>query len=121
MHPTYALVWQAIVAAGGVTSAAEGWVTAVRDRCVDPDASSAITALAVEPVLSGGDVTQRYAQSNIARLRELTALRRIEEVKSKLQRMNPVEQATEYNRMFGELVALEGHRRTLRERAIGGE
>jgi DNA primase len=121
VHPTYALVWQAIVAAGGVTSAAEGWVTAVRDRCVDPEASSTITALAVEPVLAGGDVTQRYAQSNIARLQELTALRRIEDVKSKLQRMNPVEQAAEYNRMFGELVALEGHRRTLRERAIGGE
>ena len=27
----------------------------------------------------------------------------------------------EYNRMFGELVALEQHRRTLREKAIGGE
>ena len=38
----------------------------------------------------------------------------------KLQRTNPVEQATEYNRMFGELVALEQHRRELRERATGG-
>ena len=28
---------------------------------------------------------------------------------------------TEYNRMFGELVALEQHRRTLREQAIGGD
>ena len=31
--------------------------------------------------------------------------------------MNPVTQATEYNRMFGELVALESHRRSLREQA----
>ncbi len=32
-------------------------------------------------------------------------------VKSRLQRTNPVEHATDYNRMFGELVALEQHRR----------
>jgi DNA primase len=49
----------------------------------------------------------------------VTALRRISEVKSRLQRTNPVEHATEYNRMFGELVALEQARRNLRERAIG--
>jgi DNA primase len=30
-----------------------------------------------------------------------------------------VEEQAEYNRMFGELVALEQHRRALRERAIG--
>ena len=47
----------------------------------------------------------------VVRLRELTALRRIEQVKSKLQRTNPVTEATDYNRMFGELVALESHRR----------
>ena len=52
-------------------------------------------------------------------MREAEVLRRIADLKSKLQRTNPVEEATEYNRMFGELVALESHRRTLRERAIG--
>ena len=50
----------------------------------------------------------------------MTAARRIDEVKSRLQRTNPVEDPTGYNRMFGELVALEQHRRELRERAIGG-
>jgi DNA primase len=53
-------------------------------------------------------------------LQELTALRRIADLKSRLQRTNPVEHATEYNRMFGELVALEQHRRNLRELAVGG-
>ena len=56
---------------------------------------------------------------HVYRLQELTALRRIAEVKSRLQRTNPVDQATEYNRMFGELVALEQHRRTLRELSMG--
>ena len=32
---------------------------------------------------------------------------------------NPVDHPVDYNRMFGELVALEQHRRTLRERAVG--
>jgi DNA primase len=71
-------------------------------------------------VLSGGEVTPGYVESNAARLRELTALRRIEQLKSRLQRTNPIEQPTDYNRLFGELVALEQHRRSLRERAIGG-
>ena len=42
-------------------------------------------------------------------------------MKSRLQRTNPVEQAAEYNKMFGELAALEQHRRTLRDRIAGTE
>ena len=40
-------------------------------------------------------------------------------MKSKLQRTNPVEEAEAYNRMFGELAALEAHRRGLRDRIVG--
>ena len=57
--------------------------------------------------------------ANVYRLQELTAQRRITELKSRLQRTNPVEQATDYNKMFGELVALEQHRRQLRDLAVG--
>jgi len=64
-------------------------------------------------------VTTSLIESLIARLQEVTTARRVVEVKSKLQRTNPVEHAEEYNRMFGELVALEQQRRSLRERAIG--
>ncbi len=60
----------------------------------------------------------RVASEYVVRLRELTARRRIEQVKSRLQRMNPVTQAADYNRLFGELVAVESHRRALREQAI---
>ena len=119
-HPTYSLVWQTVEAAGGVDGAGADWVSRLRAQSRDAEASSVITALAVEPVLSGGEVTTGYVESNVARLRELTALRRIEQLKSKLQRTNPVEQPSDYNRLFGELVALEQHRRSLRERAIGG-
>jgi DNA primase len=40
-------------------------------------------------------------------------------LKSKLGRLNPVEHQDAYNRLFGDLVALEQQRRVLRERAIG--
>jgi DNA primase len=61
----------------------------------------------------------KVATAYVVRLRELTAARRIEQVKSRLQRTNPVTEVAAYNRMFGELVALESHRRGLREQAIG--
>ena len=117
-HPTYRGVWEAVAAAGGpaVGATDPGWSVQVRDAAADPMVSSAITALGVEPVLREPDPT--YVAAHVHRLQELTALRRIAELKSRLQRTNPVEHATEYNRMFGELVALEQHRRRLRELAL---
>jgi DNA primase len=81
--------------------------------------SSAIAALAVEPLLTAKEPDLAYVAAHVYRLQELTAMRRINDLKSRLQRTNPVEHATDYNKMFGELVALESHRRTLRDRAVG--
>ena len=58
---------------------------------------------------------------HVVRLLELTTLRRIDQVKSKMQRTNPVEHVEAYNRMFGELAALEEHRRKLRDRIVGSQ
>ena len=99
----------------------EAWVAKLRDSVSDPAVTSALSALAVEPLPSTKDPSPGYVAAHVYRLQEVTAMRRIAELKSKLQRTNPVEHAAEYNRMFGELVALEQHRRTLREKAIGGE
>ena len=63
--------------------------------------------------------TRRTSPSTSIRLMELTTARRIGAIKSKLQRTNPVEQAEEFNKMFGELAALEAHRRALRDRLAG--
>ena len=121
-HPTYRRVWEAVVACGGPAGAPSGevWVAKLRDTDSDPAVSQALSALAVEPLLSD-EPTTAYVAAHVFRLQEITAMRRIAELKSRLQRTNPVERATEYNRMFGDLVALEQHRRTLREKAIGGD
>ena len=76
-------------------------------------------ALAVEPLPSRKGADDAFVANTVYRLQELTAQRRIAEVKSRLQRTNPVEHTAEYNRMFGELTALEQHRRQLRDRALG--
>jgi len=122
-HPTYRAVWELVAAAGGPGAGAgdPGWATKLRDAASDPAVSSVISALAVEPILTAKEPDASYVALHVFRLLELTTMRRIADLKSRLQRTNPVEHATEYNRMFGELVALEQHRRTLREKTIGGE
>ena len=122
-HPVYRAVWDAVAACGGPVAAPAGevWVSKLRDSVDDGPVAQTLGALAVEPVLSAKEPDRAYVAAHVYRLQELTAMRRIADLKSKLQRTNPVEQATDYNRMFGELVALEQHRRTLREKAIGGE
>lgn len=119
-HPTYRAVWDLAVASGGPASADADWAARLRDAATDPAVSSAVSALAVEPIHTSREPDHAYVAQHVFRLQELTALRRIAEVKSRLQRTNPVEHASDYNRMFGELVALEQHRRSLRERAMGG-
>jgi DNA primase len=121
-HPTFRAVWEAVAALGGPGAAPgnEGWVSKLREKASDQAAAHALNALAVEPLLSVKEPDAGYVAAHVFRLQEVTTMRRITDVKSRLQRTNPVEHATEYNRMFGELVALEQHRRNLRERAIGG-
>ena len=120
-HPTYRGVWELVAASGGPAAGAhdDAWAGRLRDAASDPAVSSAISALGVEPLLTAKVPDPAYVAAHVYRLQELTVLRRIGELKSKLQRTNPVEHATDYNRMFGELVALEQHRRTLHDRAVG--
>ena len=118
-HPTYRGVWDLVAAAGGTVAGADDptWTARLRASCDDPAVSSAISALAVEPLMKEPDAI--YVASYVFKLLELTAQRRIADVKSRLQRTNPVEHPVDYNRMFGELAALEQHRRTLRDRMSG--
>jgi DNA primase len=117
-HPAYRAVWAVVTLAGGVAAADPMWSSRLQANTADERVQSLLSALSVEAVPTSKELTTEYAAVYVHRLREVTALRRIADVKSKLQRTNPVEEAVEYNRMFGELVALEQHRRTLRELAM---
>jgi DNA primase len=80
---------------------------------------SLIVSLAVEPLPVQGEVTPRFVVANSAGLQLLTVMRAIAELKSRLQRTNPVEAQQKYNQMFSELVVLEARRKQLQARSLG--
>ncbi len=117
----YAEVRDALAKAGGTGSTAggESWVTAVIEAAIDDRVRALVTELVVEAVLVAGEPDERYAGAQLAQLRVRALDRQIAEVKSRLQRLNPVEQTTDYNRLFGDLVLLEKRRRDDLEGALG--
>ncbi|MEU1886969.1 DNA primase [Micromonospora rifamycinica] len=121
-HPVHAAVRTAIAAAGGVAAAGGGavWIEAVRDACADLAAQALVSELAVEPLRIDGEPDPRYVSSTLAQLQWGSVTARIRDLKSKIQRINPVNQKDEYFALFGELLSLEQHARALREQAAGG-
>jgi DNA primase len=95
-------------------------VEQVGEHCPDLISRSVLTELAVERVHMQGEPDGRYVAIQLAQLQERVVTRQIATLKSKLQRVNPVEQPDDHARLFGELVGLEQFRRGLREQAIGG-
>jgi DNA primase len=89
------------------------------DDVNDERMKTLFTELTVEPIRSDGEVSARYIESIVARLREVGISRAIADLKSNLQRLNPVENPDEYNSAFAALVALETTRRGLHELSIG--
>lgn len=123
-HPGYAAVRGAITAAGGTSASAKGaeWIEAVRQQTGSDAAASLVTELSVESIrVEDDEKLPRYISGVIARLQEVAVGRQIAEVKSKLQRMSPVEQGDEYHALFGDLVAMEAYRRSLLEQASGDD
>ena len=85
----------------------------------DENMRALFTELSVEPIRADGEVSEKYVASIVARLREVAISRSIADLKSGLQRLNPVENPDEYNSTFSALVALESTRRGLHDLALG--
>ena len=123
-HPGYAAVCTAIGAAGGTGTGVGGaeWLDAVRQKAPSPAAAGLVSELGVETIrVDDDDKLPRYIAGVLARLQEVWIGRQIAEVKSKLQRMSPVEQGDEYHALFGDLVAMEAYRRSLLQQASGDD
>ena len=91
------------------------------ERTEDAGLRNLITELTVEPIRTTGAITERYAQSIIARLREVALGRSIAEIKSTLQRINPIEEEARYTQIFTELVGQEALRRAQKDLALAEE
>ncbi|MEV4757870.1 DNA primase [Micromonospora sp. NPDC049559] len=121
-HPVHRVVRAAVDAAGGAAVATGGavWIERVRDACTDLAGQALVSELAVEPLRIDGDPDPRYVSITLARLEWGSVTARIRDLKSKVQRINPVANKDEYFALFGELLSLEQHARALREQAAGG-
>ncbi|MBO0678291.1 DNA primase [Mycolicibacterium sp. S2-37] len=123
-HPGYRAVRASVEAAGGTSAGLSGaqWIEAVRDQTGSPAAANLVNELCAEAFrVEDEEKLPRYIGGVLARLQEVWVGRQIAEVKSKLQRMSPVEQGDEYHALFGDLVAMEAYRRSLLEQASGDD
>jgi DNA primase len=122
--PAHAAVRELIAACGGVSAvrSSREWTERLRAAAPNDNARGFVTRLAVEPLEAPGLAAEpdaRYVEAVLARVEELAVSREIATVKRRLQRLSPVNEQGEYNRMFGDLVALEQRRKVLTDRAGG--
>ncbi|HSL06494.1 MAG TPA: DNA primase [Pseudonocardiaceae bacterium] len=121
-HPSYAQLHAAVLAAGGTAAGLSGpeWIDAVAAHYPQ---RSLLTELAVETLRAkaGAEDDARYIGSLLARLQATVVGQQVAEIKSRLQRMSPLDDADSYHRLFGDLVALEQYYRALRDQAVGAQ
>ncbi|WP_067586597.1 DNA primase [Amycolatopsis sp. M39] len=121
-HPVYVAVHLAVLKAGGAASGLTGpaLLDAASAHCPAGTVRRVLSELAVEPLRALGEVDSRYISGVLAGVQENLVGRQIGEIKSKLQRLSPVEAPDDYRALFGDLVALEQYRKSLREQAASG-
>jgi DNA primase len=122
--PAHVAVCELIAASGGVVSARSSreWSERLRTAAPNDNARGFVTRLAVESIEvpgASGEPDAKFADAVLARVEELAVSRDIASIKSRLQRLSPVAEQADYNRMFGDLVAFEQRRKVLSERAAG--
>ena len=118
-HPASQAMWRHIAALGVPESTDPSWVSRLSDSIEDVGLKQILGIAAVDQMRAGYANMSDVVAAVLARLQELTVMRRIVDVKSRLQRTNPIDNADDYNRVFGELVALDEQRRGFHERIMG--
>jgi DNA primase len=121
-HPAYRELYEALLAVGGTSSGLSGpaLVDAASQSCPHQTVRTLVTELAVEQLHHRSEPDARYVSSLIAALQENVVAAQIAELKSRLQRLSPVEDEEDYRTLFGDLVALEQYRKALGDQAAGG-
>ena len=120
-HPAYLAVHQAIRAAGGTGSglSGPGLAAAVTEHCAEQSLKILVSELSVEVLPTKDETDTRYVSGILAGLQKEFVGRQIAEMKSRLQRLNPLTNADEYRAVFGDLVAFEEYHKALVSQAAG--
>ncbi|GAA0846200.1 DNA primase [Streptosporangium amethystogenes subsp. fukuiense] len=117
--PEHLALYRLIADAGGTAAAGAGgreWVDRLLNGVSD-SLRGLLTRFAVEEIRADLTSEERYAVGLLVALELTTVTRVLDQLKSRMERTNPVEEPEEYKRLYAELVALEQQRRVLRERA----
>jgi DNA primase len=120
-EPAYLELHQGLQAAGGTSSGLAGpaLYAAIAVHCQHQVVQSLVNELSVEPMHARSEPDLRYVESLMAALNKSVVARQIADIKSRLQRLSPLENADEYRALFGDLVAMEQYHKALGEQASG--
>ncbi|MCF6521788.1 DNA primase [Streptomyces sp. JJ36] len=116
--PPYAVVREAVAAAGGVTGADGGFLTRVREAAPDDTVRSLVTELAVEPLRSarGREVDQAYAGEQLVAVRLAAVHARIAELEGSARRLEAQHDHERAAPVREQLWVLQQYARALRDR-----
>ncbi|MFL6090031.1 MAG: DNA primase [Aeromicrobium sp.] len=118
-HPIAQELWRAIAKLTLPKAADPSWVARIEEELDSDDARRILSVAAVQPMQAREASAERVVETTIVNLQARTLARHIADLKSKLQRTNPVDEPDSHNQMFGDLMALEEQHRRLRDRAAG--
>jgi DNA primase len=102
----------------GLLRGAPGRPSDVLGRLEDEGLARFLSQLSMEPVK--GEVGREYAERVFSRLEEFSLTRRIDTMKKRLERLNPLTDPASFDSLYEELIALEGERRKVRAEAGEG-
>lgn len=104
-------------ASAGDRHPAAALVSMAHERARGEQIGKLLAALAVEPAETLGDITPEYVEHIFLRLEEFALKREAEEIRGRLQRLNPLKASEEYDQLYERFVKLEGARRRIRAAA----
>ncbi|MDR2973339.1 MAG: DNA primase [Propionibacteriaceae bacterium] len=113
-HPAYRALFRTILATGDDHA---HWPGAVIDAVTHPELKALALQLSVEPPRT--ELTARHAREYAAKLKTGAVDRDLAELKSRMQRTNPVTDADTYDAMFARMIELETARKELIRLATG--
>lgn len=117
-HPAYRAVFTAAVTVRATGEPGGDWSDRVRAEAPEALQQLAV-ALTVEAMHTNRELDSGFAVALSAQLRLIRLMGRIADLKSKLQRTDPLTQTTQYNQMFSVLLGLESERAQLKQQAVG--
>ena len=113
-HPTYRAVFEVILA---TPYTPDQWAMKLQEATADETVRQLQLELLVAPILRTPD--ESYTTAYTARLQLISVISDIRELKSWLQRTNPVENKAKYDQAFINLLELEQARKALQQASIG--